>query len=76
MALNQIIPDDDYPIRVAVLKRTQSKGVGGIEVAVLDLEVFLRMVSAIEVLAGEAYSAGRMEGTIALDPWEYVANGD
>ncbi len=76
MALNQVIPDDDYPIRVAVLKRTQSKGVGGIEVAVLDLEVFLRMVSVIERLAEEAYHAQVQHTVLAKDPWDYIADGN
>ena len=40
-AINQIVPSDEYPIRVAILKRTQSKGRPGLEVAVLDLDTFL-----------------------------------
>jgi len=47
-ALLQIKPDEEYPLPVAILKRTQSKGIPGMEVAVLPLPVFLAMIDIIE----------------------------
>ena len=66
---------------MAVLKRTQSKGTPGLEVAVVDLDVFMRMIKTIEDLANVAFSFSHelMDDNInkyLLDPWgEYIANG-
>lgn len=46
-AIDEIIPSEEYPIRVAILKRTQSKGRPGLEVAVVDLNVFINIVSLL-----------------------------
>ena len=60
-AINQIVPSEEYPIRVAILKRTQSKGRPGLEVAVLDLDTFLAMVQFIES-SGEYF--------LDFNPWD------
>ena len=52
-AIDEIIPSEEYPIRVAILKRTQSKGRSGLEVAVIDLTVFLNIVSMLIEICAE-----------------------
>jgi hypothetical protein len=47
-AIDQMLDSEEYPLRVAVLKRTQSKGVHGLEVAVLDLDAFTTMVRILK----------------------------
>ncbi len=46
-ALLQVNPTEEYPIPVAVLKRTRAPGVPTMEVAVVDLDVFMRMVAIL-----------------------------
>lgn len=70
-AIQQVIVDRDYPIRVAVLKRTQSKDSPSLEVAVVDLSVFMRMIQMIETLAEEAWNNGWSD-SMALDPWDHL----
>lgn len=47
-AIDQVADSERYPIRVAILKRTQSKGVHGLEVAVLDFDAFMEIVSILK----------------------------
>lgn len=46
-AINQVMPTDSYPLPVAVLKRTQSKGVKGLEVAVMPLDLFVALIKTL-----------------------------
>jgi len=43
-AIMEIVPDDSYAHPVAILKRTRSVGVPAVEVAVIDLDIFMRML--------------------------------
>lgn len=51
MAIDEITPTEEYPIRVAILKRTQSKGVKPLEVAVVDLTVFMNIIDLLYTIA-------------------------
>jgi hypothetical protein len=66
-ALNQIKPNDEYPIPVAILKRTQVKGKPGLEVAVLPLDVFMRLVSTLAYYGCHLYSIDE-----DVD-WDYIS---
>jgi hypothetical protein len=50
-AIDEITTTEEYPIRVAILKRTQSKGTKPLEVAVVDLNVFLNMLDILQIYA-------------------------
>jgi len=43
-AIMEVVPDNDYAHPLAVLKRTRSAGVSTLEVAVIDLNVFMKML--------------------------------
>jgi len=43
-AIEQVVPTDEYPIRVAFLKRTQAKRKPGLEVMVVHADVGLQMI--------------------------------
>lgn len=47
-AISEITLDVQYSIPMAVLKRTQSRGTHGLEVAVLPLGVAMRMLSELQ----------------------------
>jgi hypothetical protein len=67
-AIEQVVPSDEYPIPVAILKRTQSKGVKGLEVAVLPLDVFLRTVYLMYEYVSGNFGDGSDE-----DLWQWLA---
>jgi hypothetical protein len=46
-AMDQITTSDKYPLRMSILKRSQKKGVKGLEVAVVDLNVMLAMLQIL-----------------------------
>lgn len=45
--INELKVTYDYPLRVAILKRTRSKGIPPLEVAVIDLKLFFDMISIL-----------------------------
>ncbi len=47
-AIRQVMADPDYPIPVAVLKKTQGKDSPGLEVAVLHLDDFLLLLDCVD----------------------------
>ena len=53
--MDHIKTTEAYPLRMAILKRSQKAGVKGLEVAVVDLNVMLAMLKIIasEGLMGE-----------------------
>lgn len=46
--IEEVVTGDGYKYRMAVLKRTRSPGVPTLEVAVVDLDVMLRMMMLLE----------------------------
>lgn len=70
-AIEQIKPDDDYPLPIAFLKRTQSKGVNSLEVVVMPVQVFDAMVRALQV--AEMYSNCDW-GNALLDAYDSIDN--
>ena len=47
-SMEQIQTSDEYPFRMCILKRSQKKGVTGLEVAVVDLHVMLVMLRMLK----------------------------
>ena len=47
MAIQQLKETEDYPLRVAILKRTRSKNTSSLEVAVLDINVFFDILDLL-----------------------------
>lgn len=47
-ALLQVQPSEEYPIPVAILKRTRAPGVSTMQVAVMDLDAFMRMAAILK----------------------------
>lgn len=46
--IDEIVPSEEYPIRTAILKRSMKKGVSGIEVAVIDIDVFFAIIRLLK----------------------------
>ena len=46
-AIDEIKTSEDYPLRMCILKRSNSKGVKGIEVAVVDLDIMISMLQQL-----------------------------
>lgn len=46
--MNEIVPTEEYPFRVAFLKKTKSKGSPGIQVVAIDVDVFLSIVGLLK----------------------------
>lgn len=46
-SIDQISPTETHPLRMCALKRTMHKGVSGIEVAVVDWEVMLKILKLL-----------------------------
>lgn len=46
--LEEIGETDEYPVRLAVLKRSRGGGKGALEVAVVDLAVFMEMIATLK----------------------------
>lgn len=57
-AIKEITTTDAYPIPLAILKRTQSKGVEGLEVAVMPLDVFMAMLRELSICIEDAFGSG------------------
>lgn len=48
VVMNEIIPTEEYPFRVAFLKKTRSKSSPGMHVAVVDVDLFLAMIGILK----------------------------
>lgn len=46
-AIDEVTPTKEYPIRMAILKRTMSKDKKFLEVVVIDLSVFLNLLNVL-----------------------------
>lgn len=70
-AIEQIKPDNDYPLPVAFLKRTQSKGTKSLEVVVMPVRVFNAILRALTSWGDEIYGDYNWDNAL-LDAYDSI----
>jgi hypothetical protein len=67
--IEQIVPTNEYPLPIAFLKRTQSKGVKSLEVVAMPVDVFEAIVFALRNWGSELYGE-HFWGNALLDAYD------